>query len=274
MIRSSATGHGIRLPCLFLLAGLLWLGVSCESIWADDPTPERPPARSIWDPWKGSFRFIGGVIVVLVAIVVPMLLYDRFKYSPAAAQVRGELARLAVDAPYFAWQPLRQRIEQAVRKFYDVRSSVDLSPVSKLFTPELLEKQQAILKQCDKEGRQLVRRLTKLRRIEPVAVLEQNERSPSGIRVVVRLDRVQYQRDQYTLEIVAGAADTQANAEEVWTLIYNGRKWVVHDISDAAQTAHWPELPPRTAATVSSGEPPPVPFDGESAPGAGGSTLD
>lgn len=256
-IDSCVTRRWRRSRPWLLLACVLWLGALGESAWADDPPQQGHPVRSFWDPWKGSLRFIGGVIVVLTALVVPMLLYDRFKYSPGAAQVRGELARLAVDAPHFAWQPLRQRIEQAVKKFYDVRSTVDLSPVSKLFTPELLAKQQAVLKQCDKQGRQLVRRLTKLRRIEPVAVLVESETSPSGIRAVVRLDRVQYQRDQYTLELVEGAAEPQANVEEVWTLIFNGRKWVVHEIGPASQAGHWPELPPRTLATASPSETPP-----------------
>jgi hypothetical protein len=212
--------------------------------------PDVDMRRTGWESWQTSFWFILGVVALFVAIVVPLVLYDRFKYSRGAAQTKRDLAMLAAKYPYFEWLPLKKRVEQSVRKVYDLWSTVDLTSASKFLSPEFFAKQQAELKQWQKEGRQIVRRLSKLRRIEPIAVAVENDKSPSWVRVVVLLDRVDYHRDSYTLEVVHGTSTPQHNVEEVWVMAYNGKKWIVQDVEDNSNAVQWAAWPNQLDTTV------------------------
>jgi hypothetical protein len=224
----------------------------CLTLCGADPSqaPEVDLRRTGWEPWRNSMYFIAAVVVLFVAIVVPLLLYDRFKYSRGAAQTKRDLARLAEKYPYFEWLSLKKRVEQAVRKVYELWPTADLSGALKLLSPEFFAKQQAELKKWEKEGRQIVRRLSRLRRIEPLAVSVEDDKTPSWVRVIVLLDRVDYHRDAYTLELVHGASTPQYNVEEVWVMSYNGKKWVVQDVEDNTQAVHWAAWPNRLDTTV------------------------
>jgi len=190
-------------------------------------------------PWLGTAATVGLILIILAGLVMPIILIDRIRHFRGVRQTKRDLARLAEKYPWFSWPTVRSRADQAVRKYYDLWATVDLTGAAKYMTPEFFAAQQDQLKRWKKEGKQIVRRLNRLRRLDPLAVAVEDDSSPSWIRVEVTMDRVDYLNDHYTRQTVKGKQELQKGVHEIWWLVYNGKSWVVKSIEDGTSIQNW-----------------------------------
>ena len=190
-------------------------------------------------PWLGTTLTICLILIILAGLVTPIVLIDRIRHFRGIRQTKRDLAHLAVNYPWFAWPTVRTRTDQAVRKYYDLWATVDLTGAAKYLTPEFFAAQQNQLKRSKKEGKQIVRRLNRLRRLDPLAVAVEDNSSPSWIRVEVTLDRVDSLSDHDPRKADKGKQEIQKNVHEIWWLVYNGNNWVVKAIDDGTAILTW-----------------------------------
>lgn len=222
--------------CSLLALGLIFLG---ETAAAAEEETETLVGEVVQYPWLGTAMTVTVILLILAGLITPIVLIDRIRHFRGVRQTKRDLAVLAEKYPSFAWPTVRTRVDQAVRKFYDLWATVDLTGAAKYMTPEFFSAQQNQLKKWKKEGKQIVRRLNRLRRIEPLAVSVEDDKNPSWIRVEVTLDRADYQCDPYTRQVVKGKQELQKGVHEIWWMVYNGKHWVLKAIEDGTAILNW-----------------------------------
>ena len=203
-----------------------------------------PGGQFVKQALKTKFGRIGGIIVgglLLVAciLLLPLILYVQYKKSAGIRKTKSDLAVLADKYNWFEWTTLRARIKLAVRDIGKVWSSGDLSSVSSFMTSDYFASQQELLRRWQDEGKQIVYRLEKIQRIDPLAVSVEDEATHSWIRVLVTVDCVDYMRDQHTLEVIKGEVGTTSGFRSVWVFVHQNGEWLLSGIEDASTAFAW-----------------------------------
>lgn len=182
---------------------------------------------------------VGGGLLVLGILLAPLLIYAWYAEAAGIRKTKTDLAVLAEKYRWFAWKGIRKRAEQAVRDIADVWATGDLSSVASLMTPEYFGSQQGTLQRWVDEGKQIVYRLEKVGRIEPLLVTVESAESHSSIRVLVSVDCVDYMRDNITLEVCKGEVGVTHGFESVWCFIHRDGEWLLHGIEEGSKSLVW-----------------------------------
>lgn len=203
-----------------------------------------PGGQFVKQALKSRFGQIGAIIVGclflgLVILLLPLIMYAKYAESRGIRKTKADLTTLASQYRWFDWLGIRDRVNQAVRDIAGVWATGDLSSVAPLMTPEYFGTQQASLQRWVDEGKQIVYRLEKIRKIEPLAVSVESAEAYSWVRVLVTVDCVDYMRDTHTMEICKGEVDTTKGFESVWCFVYRDRQWLLNGIEEGSTSLTW-----------------------------------
>ncbi|MBS0206484.1 MAG: hypothetical protein JSS49_26650 [Planctomycetes bacterium] len=182
---------------------------------------------------------VGCLLLLLVILLLPLFLYAMYAESSGIRKTKADLAVLAAKYRWFDWLGIRDRVNKAVRDIASVWATGNLSSVAPLMTPDYFASQQALLERWVDEGKQIVYRLEKVRRIEPLAVSVESAEAYSWIRVLVSVDCVDYMRDRHTMEVVKGDVDVSRGFESVWCFVYQDRQWLLNGIEEGSTSLTW-----------------------------------
>jgi hypothetical protein len=182
---------------------------------------------------------VGGLLLIAVVLLLPLMLYIKYKESAGIRRTKKDLAVLADKYSWFEWLAIRDRVNQAVRKIGQVWDSGDLSSVASFMTVEYFVSQQQLLRRWLDEGKQVVYKLEKVCGIEPLAVRVENADSLSWIRVLVKVDCVDYVRDRHTFEVIKGDVGKTNGFESVWCFAYSGQQWLLNSIEEGSTSLAW-----------------------------------
>ena len=182
---------------------------------------------------------VGGLLFVAFILLLPLILYVKYKESAGIRKTKRDLAALADKYDWFEWTAIRARIKQAVRGIAKVWASGDLSSVSSFMTADYFSSQRELLTRWLDEGKQIVYRLEKIQRIEPLAVSVEDAETHSWIRVLVTVDCIDYVRDQYTHEVVKGDVGTTSGFESVWLFVHQNGEWLLNGIEQGSTSLTW-----------------------------------
>jgi hypothetical protein len=183
--------------------------------------------------------FVGGLILLAALILFPLILYVKIREAAGIRRTKADLAQLAAKFSWFEWLAVRDRIQQAVKGIGKVWASGDLSPAAKYMTADYCASQQELLDRWKDEGKEIVYRVEKVRKIEPLAVRVEDEEAYSWIRVLVVVDCVDYMRDQYTKEVVKGEVGKTSGFESVWCFVHQGQEWLLNGIEEGSTSMAW-----------------------------------
>ena len=203
-----------------------------------------PGGQFVKQALKSKFGRIGGIIVgglMLIACILlfPLILYVQYKEAAGIRKTNNDLAVLAEKYNWFEWTTLRTRVKQAVKEIANVWATGDLSSVSSFMTSDYFASQQELLRRWLDEGKQIVYRVEKIQRIEPLAVSVEDEETHSWIRVLVKVDCVDYMRDRHTLEVIKGEVGTTTGFESVWVFVYQNGEWLLSGIEEGSTSFAW-----------------------------------
>ena len=203
-----------------------------------------PGGQFVKQALKSKYGRIGGIIVgglMLIAFVLflPLILYVQYKEWAGIRKTKSDLARLAMKYNRFEWTALRAQIKQTVTDVAKVWASGDLSSVCSSMTADYFNSQQELLQRWVDEGKQIVYRLEKIQRIEPLAVSVEDEETHSWIRVLVSVDCVDYMRDQHTREVIKGEIGTTSGFESVWVFVHQKKEWLLSGIEQGSTSLSW-----------------------------------
>ncbi len=182
---------------------------------------------------------VGGLMLIACILLLPLILYVQYKEAAGIRKTKSDLAALADKYNWFEWTALRTRIKQAVKEISGVWASGDLSSVSSFMSSDYFASQQELLQRWLDEGKQIVYRVEKIQRIEPLAVSVENEETHSWIRVLVKVDCVDYMRDRHTLEVIKGKVGTTSGFESVWLFVYQNGEWLLSGIEEGWTSFAW-----------------------------------
>lgn len=224
----------------FVVAGLVSIFFFALSLEAD----AAPGGQFVKQALSTKYGKIGAVIVGclllgLVILLLPLFIYALYAESSGIRKTKADLAVLAAKYRWFDWLGIRDRVNKAVRDIAGVWATGNLSSVAPLMTPEYFGTQQASLQRWIDEGKQIVYRLEKVRKIEPLAVSVESAESYSWIRVLVSVDCVDYMRDELTKEICKGEIDVTKGFESVWCFVYRDRQWLLNGIEEGSTSLTW-----------------------------------
>ena len=203
-----------------------------------------PGGQFVKQALKSKYGRIGGLIVgglMLIAFILflPLILYVQYKEWAGIRKTKSDLAKLAMKYNWFEWTALREQIKQTVRDIAKVWASGDLSSVSSSMTEDYFNSQQELLRRWVDEGKQIVYRLEKIQRIEPLAVSVEDEETHSWIRVLVTVDCVDYMRDEHTREVIKGDIGTTSGFESVWVFVHQKKEWLLSGIEQGSTSLSW-----------------------------------
>ncbi len=242
LIRAVAKIDGRRAAWVnpLIMAGLVAICFFAFSLEAD----AGPGGQFVKQALKSRFGKIGAIIVGclflgLIILLLPLLIYATYAKSSGIRKTKADLAVLATKYRWFDWLAIRDRVDQAVRDIASVWATGNLSSVAPLMTPEYFGTQQASLERWVDEGKQIVYRLEKVRKIEPLAVAVESAEAYSWVRVLVSVDCVDYMRDQHTMEICKGEIDVTKGFESVWCFVYRDRQWLLNGIEEGSTSLTW-----------------------------------
>lgn len=242
LIRAVAKIDGRRAEWVrpLFVAGLASICFFAFSLEAD----AGPGGQFVKQALKSRFGQIGALIVgslllVLVILLLPLFIYAKYAESSGIRKTKADLAVLAAKYRWFDWLGIRDRVNKAVRDIASVWATGDLSSVAPLMTPDYFGTQQASLQRWIDEGKQIVYRLEKVRKIEPLAVSVESAEAYSWVRVLVTVDCVDYMRDTHTMEICKGEIDTTKGFESVWCFVYRDGQWLLNGIEEGSTSLTW-----------------------------------
>lgn len=182
---------------------------------------------------------VGGLLLLATLILLPLIIYVKIREVAGIRRTKADLAHLASKFSWFEWLTIRDRIQQAVKEIGKVWASGDLSPAAKYMTAAYCSSQQELLDRWKDEGKDVVYRVEKVRKIEPLAVRVEDEETYSLIRALVVVDCVDYMRDQYTKEVVKGDVNKSSGFESVWCFVYQGQEWLLNGIEEGSTSMAW-----------------------------------
>lgn len=182
---------------------------------------------------------VGGLLLLAFILLLPLILYIKYKESAGIRRTKKDLAVLAGKYGWFDWQAIRDRVSQAVRTIGKVWSSGDLSSVSSFMTAEYFTTQQELLRRWVDEGKQVVYELDKVSGIEPLAVRVEDEDTYSWIRVMVTVDCVDYVRDRHTFKVIKGEVGKTTGFESVWCFVFRDQQWLLNSIEEGSTSLAW-----------------------------------
>lgn len=225
-------------PCL--MVGLIAISFFAFCLEAD----AAPGGQFVKQALKTKYGKIGAIIVGclllgLVILLLPLLIYAKWAKSSGIRKTKADLAVLASKYRWFDWLGIRDRVNKAVRDIASVWATGDLSSVAPLMTPDYFASQQATLERWVDEGKQIVYRLEKVRKIEPLAVSVETAEAYSWVRVLVTVDCVDYMRDTHTMEICKGEIEPTKGFDSVWCFVYRDRQWLLNGIEEGSTSLTW-----------------------------------
>lgn len=217
----------------------------CACIFACCETAEAGPGgQFVKQALSTKFGRIGGLVVgglLLIAAIIlfPLIAYAYLAERAGIRHTKRDLAKLATKYPWYDWDTFRKRVNQTVRKIADVWATGDLSPAAKFMTSDYFASQQQLVRRWHDEGKQIVYKLDKVNRIEPLAVRVEDEQTWSWIRVLVNVDCVDYMRDESTREVIKGEAGKTNGFECVYCFVYQQGEWLLNGIEKGSTSLTW-----------------------------------
>ena len=160
-------------------------------------------------------------MLIACILLLPLILYVQYKEAAGFRKTKYDLAVLAEKYNWFEWTTLRTRVKQAVKEIANVWATGDLSSVSSFMTSDYFASQQELLRRWLDEGKQIVYRVEKIQRIEPLAV------------------SVDYMRDRHTLEVIKGEVGTTTGFESVWVFVDQNGEWLLSGIEEGSTSFAW-----------------------------------
>jgi hypothetical protein len=182
---------------------------------------------------------VGGLFLLAAIILLPLILYVYFAERAGIRKTKSDLKLLAEKYDWFEWPELRRRIEQTVEQIASVWASGNLTSAASFMTPDYFASQQEMLARWVDEGKQIVYRLQKIGRIEPLAVSVEDEETHSWIRVLVTVDCIDYMRDEDTKEVVKGDTGTTTGFESVYVFVHQNGEWLLSGIEKGSSSLTW-----------------------------------
>jgi hypothetical protein len=182
---------------------------------------------------------LGGLLLLASILLAPLLIYAELALAAGIRRTKKDLARLAQKYPWFEWPTIRKRVEAAVRRIGSVWASGDLTSAAAFMTEDYFTSQQELLSRWIDEGKFIVYRLDKVRKIEPLAVEVEDAENYSTIRVLVTVDCLDYMRYRNSSEVVKGKAEPERGFNSIWCLIHHDGQWLLNGIEDGAQSLVW-----------------------------------
>ena len=227
----------MRLLLMGLAVSLVFLIFSEDAVAGPGGQFVKKALSSKFGRWGALL--IGGLLLIAFIIFLPLILYIAWKERRGIKRTQNDLETLAADYPWFRWPVLEKRARKAVKAIYKVWSTADLSSASEYMTAECYSTQQATLKRWVAEGYTIVCRLKNVKKIAPLAVMVENEESFSWVRVLVRLEVMDYLQDTQTREIVQGKDEVDSSFDTVWMFAYLDGEWLLHSIEEGTTSLHW-----------------------------------
>lgn len=175
---------------------------------------------------EAVFKTTWGRIILLVLVIVlgPVIAYVMVREAIEVRRTRRDLAQLAERWPYFEWEVIEERVEQAVKLLYRLWNTGDISGAAGYLDPECLQSQQDILDRWRDEGKRNVCRLVKLKKVRPLWVSVEDEGSYSIVVVEIDMALIDY------LEVVESGKRLKGKNEDrgssaIWVMGYDGEEW-------------------------------------------------
>jgi hypothetical protein len=213
-------------------------------------------AKGLFKTWWGKL-----LMIVLGIILLPLILYIRFREYLSVRKNKKELLRLSTVNKDFRWSNLQKIVKNAFERVYIAWDKENMEEVSSYVSSWYWQNQQLVhLDEWKRNNQKNVCKLHLMGTIKPLHLEITDEDNLEGSRIafIISADIEDYLIDRDTKKVVYGKKGYQ-NEEHIWIMEYTEGKWLLDEIRDGSLSLAFakmgniiPEVLPRATAANST----------------------
>lgn len=192
---------------------------------------------------------IARIFLGLLIVLVVRRLYVQLRLATEARRTLEDLTELAWSYPYFAWPRIADRVQETMQALSEAWAAEDLEGARSYMTRELFVGQRKRLANWKSEGKHFTFELRSLKKLSPLFLAVENERSYSRVSVLVEGQVLRTLKDSEG-NILRGGSQPQAY-RSVWSFAYEegADAWLLYSIESDAESLAVALHPNRTDTT-------------------------
>ncbi len=196
-------------------------------------------AKAVTKSFWGKF-----IIALIVIIFLPVILYTYFQEYFAERKTMKDLEILKRESRVFNWMDIKARASDIFTRVQKAWANEQVSEAAEWMSPWYWQNQQIVyLDKWEQKGLKNYTEIKKVNKLRPLYVECSDEANYVNSRIVVAIeanmeDFLARRSDNRIVEGEKGFKDV----ETVWTLVYDGKNWVVDNIESDSLTLAYAKL--------------------------------